>query len=84
MALLPIDALQSADRGYAKLSADLSSEAIVDFCMTRQRRFGASRRVREDRMAATFSVKSAPMSVEVVQQFMPLHFGADLRERITG
>jgi hypothetical protein len=65
-----------------RVIADLSSETIVNFGMARHRSLRARRRVGEDRMTTTFSRKSASVPAEVVQQFVPFHFGAVPREPI--
>ena len=69
-------ASRSADGRNPELIADFSSEAIVNFSMARHGNFCASRRIREDRMPATFSGEIASLLAEVVQQFAPFHLRA--------
>jgi hypothetical protein len=58
------------------LIADLPGEAIVNFGVARHWSFCARRRVGKDRMTTTFPGKSASVPAEMVQQFVPFHFGA--------
>jgi hypothetical protein len=56
---------QSADRRDCKLLADLSGQAIVDFCVARNQCFRACGRIGVSRVRAAFPIQAAPLALVV-------------------
>jgi hypothetical protein len=64
------------DRRYPELLADLASETIVNFPMPGYGSLSAVRRIDEDSVTTSFACKSASITAQVIEQFVPFHLKA--------